>query len=104
MLVILRTQYSLNLLNDAEYTMTCIQYIVQGIVLEISNKIAKKNPTQRNSERKSITMSRKNKSRQWATGTIILVDESMDAVELSTLVVQVKYTLILIVNVQKQPD
>ena len=34
----------------------------------------------------------------------MLVDESIDALKLSTLLTQVKYNLILRVNVEKQPD
>ena len=35
---------------------------------------------------------------------IKLVDESSDSLKLSTLLAQVKYILILLVNVEKQPD
>ena len=44
--------------NYTDYTMICMHYLVWSIVLEISNEIAKKNPTQRNSEQKHITMTR----------------------------------------------
>ena len=45
--------------NCAEYTKICIHCLVWGIVIEISDEIAKKNPKQRNSELKPTTMSRK---------------------------------------------
>ena len=39
-----------------------IHYLIRGIVLEISNEIAKKkNPTKKKSVRKPTTMSRKNR-------------------------------------------
>ena len=46
--------------NCADDTMICIYYLVWGIILEISNQIAERNPTQRNSDRKPTTMSRIN--------------------------------------------
>ena len=44
----------------AEYTIICIHYLIWAyIVLETSNEIAMKNSTQRNSEEKHTTISRK---------------------------------------------
>ena len=72
------------------------------------------NPTQRNSELKPTTMSKKKGIRQWTTIQLYigntrarekkLVDGNIDALKLSTLLTQVKYILMWIVNVDKLPD
>ena len=86
-------------------------FAYMGYCARNKQRSGKKNQTQRTSGRRPTTMSRKNgfeNGQQYnniletARGRhVMLVDERIDALKLSTLLTQVKYNLILRVNVDK---
>ena len=94
--------------------MLCIHYLVWGIVLEIRNEITKKiqrkEIPRRNLQPSVVKMKFDNRQQYNNTQEtararqIKFVDKRIDVLKLSTLLAQVIYILILLVNVERQLD
>ena len=94
--------------NWAEYILIYIHYFVWCTELELNNEKAKKKKENIQQRVENIEFDNgqqyNNTSKTARTRQIKLLDESIDALTLFTLLVQVKYNIFLIVNVDKLPD